>query len=455
MARGFAVSETIFVVVGLVAVVALVAMNGFFVAAEFAYVGVRRTRIEQLAAEGHARARHLLASLRQLDSYIATTQLGITMASLALGWLGEPALARTIDPPIEALVGSWAAEGLAHGIAVGIAFLVITVLLIVFGELAPKSLALARTERVALWITGPLSLFRNVFRPCIWAMNRLGALAVRPFGVHGAGAHEENLAPEELELVIEASARAGLLSTSELLLARRALQFSEIQADQIMVPRTEVIAIETGATLDDVLTTLEATQHTRYPVYEGDLDHVTGVLDVKAVLGLLRQGRTDWRPLVRPAVAIPESVSVEVAVAEMRARRVQLLVLVDEHGGTSGILTADEVLYRLLGRWLGGARAEGEAVRPLSTGNLLLSGLALIADVEDATGAELAQEDYDTVGGFMMTRLGRIPRVGDRLDVPGYEFRVMAMDGRRVDRVLVVKKPEEGVRTESKPPRAK
>jgi CBS domain containing-hemolysin-like protein len=444
MARGFAVSETIFAVLGLVAVAALVAMNGLFVAAEFAYVGVRRTRIEQLAAKGHTRARLLLASLRHLDSYIAATQLGITMASLALGWLGEPALARVIEPPLEMLVGSWAAEGVARGVAVAIAFMIITVLLIVFGELAPKSLALARTERVALWITGPMALFRNVFRPFIWAMNEMGLLVVRPLGIRRAGEHEESLAPEELELVIEASARAGLLSTSELLLARRALQFSEIQADQIMVPRTEVVAIETNATLDDVLTTLEATQHTRYPVYEGDLDHVTGVLDAKAILALLRQGRSDWRPLVRPAVAIPESVSVEVAVAEMRARRVQLLVLVDEHGGTSGILTADEVLYRLLGRWLGGARAEGEAVRPLSTGNLLLSGLALIADVEDATGAELAQEDYDTVGGFMMTRLGRIPRVGDRVNVPGYEFRVMAMDGRRVDRVLVVKEAEQG-----------
>jgi putative hemolysin len=148
---------------------------------------------------------------------------------------------------------------------------------------------------------------------------------------------------------------------------------------------------------------------------------------------------TDWRPLVRPAVAIPESVSVEVAVAAMRARQVQIVVLVDEHGGTSGILTADEVLYRLLGRWLGGSRPGGEAVRPLATGNILLSGLALIADVEEATGAELADEDYDTVGGFVMARLGRIPRVGDRIDVPGYQFRVMAMDGRRVDRVLVVK----------------
>ena len=242
-------------------------------------------------------------------------------------------------------------------------------------------------------------------------------------------------------MVIEASARAGLLSTSELLLARRALEFSAIQADQIMVPRTEVVAIDAESALDEVLTVIETHQHTRYPVFEDDLDHILGILDAKDVLRLLHHGGSDWRSLVRPAVAIPESVSVEVAVAAMRAQQVQIVILVDEHGGTSGILTADEVLYRLLGRWLGGRQAE-EAVRPLATGNLLLSGLALVADVEDATGAELATEDYDTVGGFIMARLGRIPRVGDRVDVPGYQFRVMAMDGRRVDRVLVVKQQE-------------
>ncbi len=239
--------------------------------------------------------------------------------------------------------------------------------------------------------------------------------------------------------MIEASARAGLLSTSELLLARRALEFSAIQADQIMVPRTEVVAIDATESLQAVLDTVAHHQHSRYPVFEGDLDHILGLVDVKDLLALLHAGGTDWRALVRPAVAIPESVSVEVAVATMRARETQTLILVDEHGGTSGIVTADEVLYRLLGRWLGGGRPGGESVRMLAAGNLLVSGLALVADVEDATNAELADEDYDTVGGFIMARLGRIPRVGDRVKVPGYEFRVTAMDGKRVDRVLVVK----------------
>ena len=432
-------SEGALLAVGLVAVVVLIAVNAFFVAAELAYVSVRRTRIEQLASEGHVRARLLLAALRDLDRVIATTQLGITMASLALGFIGEPAMARLIEPPVEAVFGSWAPESVARAAAFTISFSVITMLLIVLGELAPKAFALQRSEGTALTLSWPLAAFSNVFRPLIWLLNKLGRFVLLPFGIRASSEQAEHLSPEELELVIEASARAGLLSTAELVLARRALEFSAIQADQIMVPRTEMIAIDSESTLEDVLATVEGTQHTRYPVYEHDLDHILGVLDAKDLIGLVHRGGGAWQPLIRAAVAVPEGISVEVAVAEMRARKVQLLVLVDEHGGTSGIVTADEVLYRLLGRWLGGARGAGEAVRALSTGNLLLSGLALIADVEEATESELASDDYDTVGGFMMTRLGRIPKVGDRVRIPGYEFRVLAMDGRRVERVLVLK----------------
>lgn len=426
-------------VLGIVAVLVLVAANGLFVATEFAYVAVRRTRIEQLASQRQARAKLLLASLHDLDNFIAATQLGITMSSLALGWVGEPALAHVIEPPVEAVFSGWAATAIAHGIAVAIAFIFITSLHIVLGELAPKTLALQRTEAVALWVAAPIAVFNRIFRPFIWMLNAAGRAVVRPLGIAPAHAHEENLAPDELELVIEASARAGLLSASELLLARRALEFSAIQASQIMVPRTEMIAIDADDSLQDVLALVETTHHTRYPVYENDLDHILGILDVKDLLGLVRTGGTDWRPLVQNAAAIPETVSAEVAVTEMRARQVQILVLIDEHGGTSGILTADELLYRLLGRWLGAGRQEHESVRALATGNLIVNGLALIEDVEDATGTNLSDEDYDTVGGFIMARLGRIPKVGDRVEVPGYQFRVMAMDGRRVDRVLVVK----------------
>jgi CBS domain containing-hemolysin-like protein len=426
---------------GLAGLLVLIALNALFVAAEFAFVGVRRTRVEQLAAAGQARARLLLGALRQLDATIAATQLGITMCGLALGWLGEPVLAGLLEPALAGAL-AWAPARTAGIAATAIAFLLVTALVIIFAELAPKSIALARTERVGLFVAPPVLVFAKVFRPFVWFLHRSGALVVRALGIRERSEAEQSLDPEELELVIEASARAGLLSTSELMLARRALEFSAIQADQIMVPRTEVVAVEAGATLDEILELVERYHHSRYPVYEESLDHIVGILEVKDLVALVRRGETAWRQLVRPAVAIPESVSVEVAVQAMRAKQVQIVVLVDEHGGTSGILTADEVLYRLLGRWLGGRAQGDDTLRALPSGNFLVSGLALIADLEDATGAELADEDYDTVGGFIMARLGRIPRVGDRVEVPGYQFRVMAMDGRRVDRVLVVKLQE-------------
>ncbi len=440
-----AVSDTWIIVIGLISVVVLVCINALFVAAEFSFVGVRRTRVEQLASTGKGRARLLLSSLQHLDRSIATTQLGITMAGLALGWLGEPILAKVIEPPVFAVL-AFAPDSIARVVSVVAAFSIVTALVIILGELAPKSIALHSPEKVALWLALPLRIFGTIFGPFVWVLNHAGALVVRPLGIRTTSERNATLDTDELELVIEASARAGLLSTSELLLARRALEFSAIQADQIMVPRTEVVAIDSEDALEDVLATVAKHQHTRYPVFEEDLDHILGILDAKDLLALVHAGGTDWHPLVKPAVAIPESVSVEVAVAAMRARQVQIVILVDEHGGTSGILTADEVLYRLLGRWLGG-RQLGETVRPLAAGNFLVSGLALIADVEDATHAELHDEDYDTVGGFVMARLGRIPRIGDRVEVPGYQFRVMAMDGRRVDRVLVVKAPERATAT--------
>ena len=434
---------------GLVAVLALVAANGLFVATEFAYVAVRRTRVEQLASGGHARARLLLGSLGRLDTYIAATQLGVTMCSLALGWVGEPALAGLLEPPLERLLGGVAGTAAAHTIAVAVAFAAITTLLIVFGELAPKQMALARAERTALWMAAPMAVFARVFRPFIWALNGMGLGVARLAGVRPAANAESTLAPEELEIVMEASERAGLLSTAELLLARRGLEFGEIQASRIMVPRTEVVAIDAAATLEEALATVTAHPHRRYPVSEGDLDHVLGLLDAMDLLQLARaeDADADWRALAQPVVAIPETVSVEVAVTEMRDRGAKLVVLIDEHGGASGILSGDDVLARLLGRWHDASRPRtGERVHRLPNGNLLLDGLALVADLEAATGIDIAGdgEDFDTVGGLAMARLGRIPAVGERFREAGYEFQVTAMEGRRVARVLARRAASDG-----------
>ena len=433
-------SDVWIIVISLLAVVGLVAANGLFVATEFSYVAVRRTRIRQRAEEGHARARVLLTALNDLDTYIAATQLGITMSSLALGWVGEPAAAQLVEPGVEKVVHGWWAVAFAHGIAIAVTFTLITGMHIILGELAPKTMALQRAEQTALWVAAPIEIFNRIFRPFIWAMNQAGRLVVRPFGLASASESEERLDSDELALVIQASARAGLLSTSELHIARRALEYGAIQADQVMVPRMDVVALSVDAGLDEVLETVRRHEHRRYPAFDGDLDNTVGILDTKDLIRLLRDGDTDWRALVRPVVAIPESVSLEVAVAEMRARHVQVVILIDEHGGTSGILTADEVLDRLLGPWHGGpGTAQRERIHRLTTGNFLLDGQSLVTDVEEVTRESLSGEDYDTIAGFLMARLGRIPRVGDRVEEGSFEFRVMAMDDRRVDRVLAMR----------------
>lgn len=427
------------IIIGLLAVVALIAANGLFVATEFAYVAVRRTQIEQLAGRGHARARLLLGSLKRLDMCIATTQLGVTMSSLGLGWVGEPALASLIEPGLEDLLGDALGTAAAHTIAVTVAFIFITAVLIVFGELAPKHIALARAERTALLVAAPIEVFTRILRPFIWLLNGMGVGVARLAGVRPVRERQSTLAPEELELVMEASARAGLLSTAEVLLASRGLEFGEIQADQIMAPRRDVAAIDADSSMDEVLVITGEHPHRRYPVYEGDLDHVIGLLDTKDLMRVVREGGEDWRSVIGPVVAIPESVSLEVAVTEMRAQGANLVVLIDEHGGTSGILSGDDVLARLLGQWHAGTRQQaGERVRSLPNGNLLLDGLALVSDLEDVAEIELkgGGDDFDTVSGFVMERLGRIPAVGERFEEAGFEFQVTAMDGRRVARVV-------------------
>ena len=424
---------------GIAAVIVLVVANGLFVATEFSYVAVRRTRIEQLAENGHTRARLLLTALKQLDKYIAATQLGITMSSLALGWIGEPVIAGLLEAPLHNALGTGLGEAASHTIAVIIAFVVITGLHIVFGELAPKTIALQKSEETALWVAAPIAVFTRVFGPFIWALNGLGRLAVRAIGIKSITETENNIMePEELERVIEASANAGQLSTAELLLARRGLEFGEIQADQIMTPRTEIVALNTAMNLEEVHQIVDLNPHARYPVYEGDLDHMMGLLDTKDLLSLKNNS---WLSRIGSLVAIPEATSVEVAVTELQTQKAHMAMLIDEHGGTTGILTESDVLWRLLGRSNQSEEIAKPPIRPLQGGNFLLEGTLLIDDLEDELQIKIDTEgeEYDTTGGLAMARLGRIPKAGDLFVENNYEFRVMAMDGKRVSRLLVSK----------------
>jgi magnesium and cobalt exporter, CNNM family len=422
---------------GLLAVMVLLLANGFFVATEFAIVAVRRSRLEELAREGHPRAALAQQVVGHLDAYIAACQLGITMASLALGWIGEPALAHLLEPSLQRLVGRWAPAA-AHGIAVAVAFAVITGLHIVAGELAPKGIALQHPEATTLWVARPLQWFYFVFRWPITALNAVGNGVLRLIGLRPTTGHEMVHSAGELELLVKASQRAGLVEESEARIAARAFQFADLTAGDLMTPRTELEAITIGIGREDLLRSLATSRHSQLLVYEGSLDNILGVIRVRDLVPLLAQPQEpfDIRPFIRPILTVPESRGADDLLEDLRKAGRSLAVVVDEYGGTAGIVTIGDLMRALVGR-IDEESAVGEpaGVTPQSDGSLLVDGLIRVHELEELLGTELDEAergDVATVGGLFMARLDHMPRPGDEVTVAGHRLRVEKLDGRRV-----------------------
>lgn len=442
-------NDPVGIAVRLIAVLLLVLANGFFVATEFALVSVRRTRIEQLSAEGSRAARTVRRALNHLDQYIAATQLGITMASLALGWIGEPALAALIEPPLAVVLPHDLALISSHTIGTVIAFILITALHIVLGELAPKSIALQRPEPTALAVGGPITLFNTVFRPAVSLLNGTGNLVIRLFGLKPeAGGHGTIYSEEELKLVVHASAQGGALLPQEERLINRVFQFADRQAHEVMVPRTAVVGIAETATLDDLLEAVRAEHHSRFPVYRGDLDHIIGVLHTKDILRQLdfSKGRPpesfDLRRLMRPVVTVPFTLTIDKLLQELRRRRGSMAVVVDEYGGTAGLVTIEDIVEEIVGDLPDEFEPQETEVETLPDGSRLFSGLLPITTVNERFGLELSDPYYDTIAGFMLSQLGRKPEVGDAVAVDGHRLEVVELDGLRIARIRLEKAKE-------------
>ncbi|MBA3413628.1 MAG: HlyC/CorC family transporter, partial [Chloroflexia bacterium] len=344
------------------AVIFLVLMNGFFVATEFALVSVRRTRMQQLAAEGNRRATSVLDRLDHLDTYVAATQLGITISSLALGRLGEPVIARLIEPLIGLLtfIPEATREAATHPIAFAIAFSTITALHIVLGELAPKSIALQRPDETSLAVSGPIHVFLVLFRPAINGLNAVGNAVVRLFGIQPAGGHALVHSPQELRLAVDASRVAGLVGVAAQDLVDRAFLFIDLNARQVMVPRTTMTAVAVGSSLDEILETATASGHSRLPVYAGDIDHVVGVVNVNRLLPRLREERFalargetpapfDLGAVMGEVLAVPETVPAVDLLERLRDTHTPLAIVIDEFGGTAGLVTLVDLVESLVG----------------------------------------------------------------------------------------------------------
>ena len=431
-------------ILGLGAVFALVALNGFFVAAEFAMVSVRRSRIEQLVAEGSGAARILHKAITRLNNYIAATQLGITLASLALGWIGEPTVANLVVPPLELILPQGEAADLSHTVAIIISFILITMFHIVLGELVPKTVALQRTEAVALFIARPLELFRLTFRPFISVINFAGRTVVRLFGMEPIGEIDKVHSVEELEVLVTESRVAGLLDQDEETLLHRVFDFGDKAVRQIMIPRTEIVGVSHEATFDQLIALAAQERYTRYPVYQGSMDKIMGVIHVKDLFGVLQTGSASFRlqQIVRPVITVPETVHVTDLLTLMRSRQVHIAVLIDEYGGTAGIVTLEDIVEEIVGdlRDEFDTQESGAAYEfdTQADGSILVSGLYSLSELSERLGlpTEQAQlDDYDSLGGYIQGQLDRIPIAGDVLTLGHYSLQVEQMDGLRVDRV--------------------
>ncbi|MDQ3553541.1 MAG: hemolysin family protein [Chloroflexota bacterium] len=422
--------------IGFLVIAVLIFSNGMFVATEFAYVAARRSRLRERADRGDAGARMALSSMGELDRYVAASQLGITMASLALGFVGEPLFASAIEPPLEELIGTFAPAA-AHAIAIGTAFFLITSLHIVFGELIPKTIALQSPESTATIVSRPMRVFAFVFGPLIALLNGIGNRILGIFGIASAPfGHERTLTASDLAYAFESSASVGVLSRRELRLGQRALELGQVTVRSLMIPRAEVISADTSWDRDEVRRTVGRAGRSRYPVVSGGLDQVAGLLDAKRVL--LDPPAIDWRAHLRPIPYLPDSTVLGRAIEVLTADDAGIALVVDEYGNVDGLVALADVMEYLAGP-LSDERGEADMpVRRLGEGRYAVDGVLRLSEAARAP-LELqgGETTADTVGGLVIERLQRLPEVGDEIVVGEHRLRVLAVEDRRIEHLEV------------------
>ncbi|MGB8523889.1 MAG: hemolysin family protein [Candidatus Acidiferrales bacterium] len=431
----------------LFAVLALVGVNAFFAAAEFSLVAVRQSRVRQLVEKGDARAKVVEGLLSDLSRVVSGVQVGITLASLSLGYLGEITLAGILSPLVEAIPRPWAGL-VAHGVALVIAFGLLTVLQVVLGELVPKSLSLARAERVALIIARPFHWFLNTFR---WAIDLLDGFAEKIVGALGiVSPHSHTLvrSTEELQVMIQQAQDRGLLPAAEVKFIQAAMELHQVQVREVMVPRPDVHALPAEANVEDTMRMFATTQRSRIPVYEGSLDHLLGFVHIKDMIWVLldRARRAEdhlpamefqLRSMLRDVLIVPETKPVSELLVEFRSRRTGLAMVVDEFGSILGLATLEDILEQMVGE----IHDEFDVVEHpllLPDGGMIFDAAINVRDLETQYNIILPDDpSYETIGGFVLNRLGFIPRGGESFEADGFRFTVMEMEHRRVSRVKI------------------
>ena len=437
-------SSLTFDLLGLVAVVVLVLLNGFFVAAEFSLVSVRQTRIAELVETGNVRAETVQEALKNPDRVIAATQLGITLASLGLGWIGEPALSHMIEPVLE-LFPIELRPGLSHSLSAGLSFAIITFLHVVVGELAPKSIALQDPESTSLVVAGPTLWSERLFKPFIWALNGTGNALLRWVGVEPASGHELVHSVEELKMLVTASTKEGVVAEQESELLHAIFDFGDLLVRQVMIPRTEVIAVEADLPLNEILPLITESTYTKIPVFDDDLDNILGIMHVKDLLRTMQDPgwqNSTVRSLVREPLYVPETLQVSALLHEQRHNRQHIAIVLDELGGTAGLVTLEDILEEIVGEVSDPFDEFTPEIEALEDGSYLIDGLCLMEDVNHALDLDLRDPAYDTIAGFTLGKMGRIPKVKDKIDCAGVRIQVETMDGMRIDRLRLTRLDE-------------
>ncbi|QCR23534.1 hemolysin family protein [Pontibacter sp. SGAir0037] len=430
-------------ILNIIVTIVLVLLNGFFVAAEFAIVKVRSSQIELRAQAGHSMAKLAQHMLGHLDAYLSATQLGITLASLGLGWIGESVVAQIIINIMHAF-GFQGSDALAHQIALPFSFALITVLHIVFGELAPKSIAIQRSESTTLAVALPLRFFYVLFIPFIWLLNGLANLVLRGMGIrpmHGVEVHTA----EELRLLFEQSAESGQIIESQQELIENVFQFNERMVKQILVPRTRMVAIDVNIKEEDLMQVIHTEGYSRLPVYDGTVDNIVGVLYVKDLLSLMRLGEPIIiSKLMRQAYFVPETKKINRLLQQFQRRHMHIAIVTDEFGGVSGIVTIEDIIEELVGEIQDEYDEEVPIVELVNDFEYKVNGAAAISDANDYLPYPLPEgEDYETVGGLITMIYGQIPEnLNEIASFNEYDVRVTEKTDRRVEWVLFKVKEE-------------
>lgn len=423
-------------------VLVLILINGFFVAAEFALVGARKTRLRELGQQGNRFAKLAERLVGNLDEAIAATQLGITIASLLVGWIGEETLAEVFLTFFHFLPGAWAAFA-SHSVAIAFAFAFITLMHVVMGELIPKSVAIQYPNRTALYVSEPMRVVMLLFKPFVWILNGTGNFGLRMLGLPPAKGHQMVHSVEELKMMIAASHQGGALDSLEKDLLVKIFKFGDLVARQVMVPRTEMSCIPLNATIQEVVDIASRTGHTRFPIYGKDIDDIVGILHMKDVVHQLHAGTPfQLDKLMKEVQFIPEAAPIVQLLTFMKQKHTQMVVVVDEFGGTSGLVTLEDVIEEIIGDFYDEHHPADQDMRQVNEHEVLLRARVRLDEINERFGLHLKSEDADTIGGFVLQALGQIPHVGDVVEVPGASIRVEEMSRWKIKTIRVQLQPQ-------------